>query len=50
MAEILDHSIEAKDCDYINLETLNEIRLKTEKCIQLINGYIRYLRNKNDEK
>ena len=50
IAEILDHSIEAKDCDYINLETLIEIRLQTEKCIQLINGYIRYLSNKNDEK
>ncbi|QQX75947.1 MULTISPECIES: four helix bundle protein [Aequorivita] len=50
VAEILDHCIEAKDCDYINLETLNEIRSKTEKCIQLINGYIRYLQNRNDEK
>ena|SRR5690606_22452367 len=50
VAEILDHCIEAKDCDYINLENLNAIRLQTEKCIQLLNGYIRYLRNKNDEK
>ncbi|MCB0465998.1 MAG: four helix bundle protein [Aequorivita sp.] len=50
VTEILDHSIEAKDCDYITLETLNEIRQQTEKCMQLLNGYIRYLRNKNDEK
>ncbi|WP_432411026.1 four helix bundle protein [Rasiella sp. SM2506] len=27
VAEILDHSIEAKDCNYIDLETLKEIRL-----------------------
>ena len=32
VAEILDHCIEAKDCNYINLETLDEIRLRTEKC------------------
>ena len=32
VVEILDHCIEAKDCNYINLETLDEIRLRTEKC------------------
>ncbi|MCG2419791.1 four helix bundle protein [Aequorivita sp. F47161] len=50
VAEILDHSIEAKDCNYINQEILTVIRQQTEKCIQLINGYIRYLKNKNNEK
>ncbi len=50
VAEIWDHCIETKDCDYINLETLNAVRLQTEKCIQLINGYIRYLQQKNNEK
>ena len=50
VAEILDHCIEAKDCNYIHLETLDEIRLRTEKCVQLINGYIRYLRSQSDEK
>ncbi|MEM0519070.1 four helix bundle protein [Aequorivita flava] len=50
VAEILNHSIEAKDCNYINQEILTAIRQQTEKCIQLINGYIRYLKNKNDEK
>ena len=49
-AEILDHSIEAKDCDSINTETLNKVREQTERCIQLINGYIRFLRNKSEEK
>lgn len=42
VAEILDHTIEAKDCNYITLEILNEVRLQIEKCIKLINGYIRY--------
>lgn len=50
VAEILDHSIEARDCSYINIEIFNSVRLQTEKCIQLINGYIRYLQNKNNEK
>ena len=50
VAEILDHSIEAKDCNYIDLEIFNEIRLQTDASIKLINGYIRYLKNKNDEK
>ena len=50
VAEILDHSIEAKDCNYIDLEILKDVRSQTEKSIQLINGYIRYLKNKNDEK
>jgi len=50
VAEILDHSIEAHDCKYINAEALYTIRSKTDKCIQLINGYIRYLQNKNKEK
>ena|SRR5690554_2300105 len=49
ISEILDHSIEARDSDYINNEILKEIRLQTETCIQLINGYIRYLRKRNDE-
>lgn len=50
VAEILDHSIEANDCDYINTVTLNEKRSQTEKCMQLINGYIRFLQKKYDEK
>ena len=50
VSEILDHSIEAKDCDYINEETLQEIRAQTETCTKLINGYIRFLKNKSQEK
>lgn len=48
VSEILDHSIEAKDCDYINEETLKEIRAQTERCLKLINGYIRFLKNKSN--
>ncbi|GAB3654856.1 four helix bundle protein [Echinicola sediminis] len=50
VAEILDHGIEAKSWDYIDDAALNHIRKDCEKCLQLINGYIRYLRNQNGEK
>lgn len=49
VAEILDHGIEAKDCDYISEDVLQEIRNKVESCLKLINGYIKYLRNRNNE-
>ncbi|WP_186758627.1 four helix bundle protein [Echinicola salinicaeni] len=48
VAEILDHALEAKSWDYIDDATLNRIRKDCEKCLQLINGYIRYLRNQNE--
>ena len=49
VAELLDHSLEAKDCNYITEETLKEIRHQIDKCIQLINGYIRYLRKQGEK-
>ena len=49
VAEILDHSIEAKDWNYISNEILQEIRLQIETCIKLINGYIKYLRNQGEK-
>ena len=49
VAEILDHSIEAKTWDYISDEVLQEIRTQTDSCIRLINGYIKYLRKQNDQ-
>ena len=49
VAEILDHGIEAKDCDYISEDVLEAIRNKVESCLKLINGYIKYLRNRNNE-
>lgn len=48
VAEILDHGIEAKSWDYISDETLKEIRKQTTRCLQVINGYIRYLRKSNE--
>ncbi|MBE7639232.1 four helix bundle protein [Salegentibacter sp. BLCTC] len=49
VAEILDHGIEAKDCDYISEEVLQTLRNKAESCLRLINGYIKYLRNRSKE-
>ena len=48
IAEILDHSIEAKTWNYISEETLKEIRNQTTRCMQVINGYIRFLRKSNE--
>lgn len=49
VAEILDHGLEAKDCDYISEEVLKTLRNKVESCLRLINGYIKYLRNRSKE-
>ena len=49
VAEILDHALEAKSWNYISGETLEEIRSRTTRCIQVINGYIRYLRKENEK-
>lgn len=49
VAEILDHSLEAYSWNYISAETLQKIREKTDSCIRLLNGYIRYLRKQNVE-
>mgnify|MGYP005624362169 CR=1 FL=1 len=49
VAEILDHSLEAHSWKYITEETLQELRSKTDSCIRLINGYIRYLRRQHAE-
>ncbi len=48
VAEILDHVIEAESWNYITKETLIEIRSQTTRCMQVINGYIRYLRKSNE--
>lgn len=49
VAEVLDHTLEAKGCNYISDEILQNIRLQTETCIKLINGYIKYLRKQGEE-
>jgi len=48
VSEILDHIIEARTWDYISEEQEQNIRLLIDKCIQLINGYIRYLRKQTE--
>ena len=50
VAEIIDHALEARSWNYITDETLENIRLQTTRCIQVINGYIRYLRKTNQGK
>jgi len=44
VAEILDHSLEAVNWDYISEEKLKEVRVKVDNSLKLINGYIRFLR------
>ena len=48
VAEVLDHALEAKSCNYIAEEELKKIRNQTDRCLKLINGYIRYLRKENE--
>jgi four helix bundle protein len=45
LEEILEHLITAYDTKYISVEILQETKMQHEKCMQLLNGYIRYLRN-----
>lgn len=49
VAEILDHGIEANHCEYISEDVLKALRNQVETCLRLINGYIKYLRNRNNE-
>ncbi|WP_194778213.1 four helix bundle protein [Pararhodonellum marinum] len=48
VAEILDHALEAHQCNYIDQDAVKEIRKRTTECIKLINGFIRFLRTKNE--
>jgi|SRR6185503_9817229 len=43
-AETIDHLIIAFDNNYIDEETLNDLKQDCEKCMRMINGYIAYLR------
>jgi len=44
LEETLEHFITAFDENYINKEVFGEIKPQHEKCLMLLNGYIRYLR------
>ena len=41
--EIIDHLIVAHEEEYINDDELTELKIKTSKCILILNGYIKYL-------
>ncbi len=53
LSETLDHLICAKDCGYIDSETLKQYKQKYDVCLKLLNGYILFLKsqkNKDDKK
>jgi four helix bundle protein len=43
-AETIDHLIVAFDNDFINEQTLENLKQDCEECMRMINGYIAYLR------
>ena len=47
LGEILDHLIEAKDCNYITGEMYRSIQVDCFTALKILNGYIRYLTEKN---
>ena len=49
ISEILDHIIEASHWNYVDDKTLDNVRERTNSCMKLINGYIRFLRKNNNE-
>jgi four helix bundle protein len=49
--ETLEHLITAFDEKYISSEKISELKIKHDKCLKLLNGYINYLeRAKQDFK
>lgn len=49
LTETLDHMIEANDEGYITEADLQEIRLRYQRCLKLINGYVKYLQSSSDK-
>jgi four helix bundle protein len=47
--EVLDHFITGNDEELLTAEMLIECRLKVEKSVSLLNGYIRYLETKKQK-
>jgi four helix bundle protein len=45
LEETLEHLITAFDEGYISAEILKTYKLHIDHCIQILNGYIRYLKN-----
>ncbi|MEO8886002.1 MAG: four helix bundle protein [Mucilaginibacter sp.] len=46
--EVLDHLICANDESIINDQQLQEYRKQYDECFRLLNGYISFLKNKNE--
>jgi four helix bundle protein len=44
LSESLNHIFTALDCKYITEKQLNELKVKTEALLKLINGYISHLK------
>ncbi|MDN3204685.1 four helix bundle protein [Algoriphagus sediminis] len=49
LAEVLDHLIEAKEEEYISEDTFQSLKEECQKSLKILNGYIRYLTEKNRE-
>lgn len=47
VSEIVNHLIDAYDCNYINAEQLQYFRSKIAETEKLLNGYIRWLEKQN---
>ena len=45
--EVYNHLIDAYDCNFISSEKLNYYKIKIDVVMQLLNGYINYLRKLN---
>lgn len=50
LAEILDHLLEAKDYGYISEEEYLFLKSETQNAIKVLNGYIKYLKNRTLDK
>jgi four helix bundle protein len=49
LTETLDHLIEAFDSGYLNEEKLNELRYEYERVLQVLNGYIAFLKKSKEQ-
>jgi len=49
-AEILDHLLEARDCNYISPQLFDSLKADLNTSLRLLNGYIRYLNSKFENK
>jgi four helix bundle protein len=47
--ELIDHIIVAEECKYINKEQAENLINEIKTTIRILNGYIKYLKNKKEE-